>query len=259
MSEYKDEIIRLRKQGKSYREIESELDCSKGTIAYHCKRERLEDTGMKNEPIDNEKEKKIGQYYKDHTGKETAKKFNVSERSVHKYTESNRSNRNNKTKINIKKCKWCKKLFITSIAKPDLERRRTTCSQACLHSFRSNHSKEVAANTNKRSKNEKYFAELCKEQFGGVKTNEPMFNGWDADVIIKDLKVAILWNGRWHYEKIVKNHSVEQVQNRDKIKRKEIRDEGYIPYTIVDMGKHNKNLVERQFKLFLNTLTKIAG
>lgn len=32
----KDEILELRKLGYSYRQIESKLGCSKGTISYHC-------------------------------------------------------------------------------------------------------------------------------------------------------------------------------------------------------------------------------
>lgn len=32
---HKDEIFRLRGEGKSYREIQKILNCSKGTIAYH--------------------------------------------------------------------------------------------------------------------------------------------------------------------------------------------------------------------------------
>lgn len=35
MTKHKDEIIRLGKEGKSYREIQKILGCSKGTIAYH--------------------------------------------------------------------------------------------------------------------------------------------------------------------------------------------------------------------------------
>lgn len=31
----KEEIIRLKEEGKSYREIKKELGCSLGTIAYH--------------------------------------------------------------------------------------------------------------------------------------------------------------------------------------------------------------------------------
>jgi len=32
----KEQILKLRKEGKSYREIQKVLNCSKGTIAYHC-------------------------------------------------------------------------------------------------------------------------------------------------------------------------------------------------------------------------------
>ena len=105
----------------------------------------------------------------------------------------------------------------------------------------------------RRSKNEIYFSELCNKRFRFVKTNEPMFNGWDADVIIEDIKVAILWNGIWHYKKIKSNHSTDQVRNRDKIKIKEIKKCGYTPYVIKDLGRHSKKLVESEFKKFLLT------
>lgn len=101
---------------------------------------------------------------------------------------------------------------------------------------------------NKRSKNEIYFASLCEKHFNFVQTNVSMFNGWDADVIINDIKLAILWNGIWHYKKITNKHSVKQVQNRDEIKMIEIRKFGYEPYIIKDLGKFNKSFVEEEFK-----------
>jgi len=103
----------------------------------------------------------------------------------------------------------------------------------------------------RRSKNEIYFAELCKEKFQNVKTNEPIFNGWDADVILPDQKIAILWNGKWHYQKITAKHSVKQVQNRDQIKQKEIEKAGYKIYVVKDLGKYNKDFVKEEFKKFL--------
>lgn len=36
MTKHRDKILRLRAEGKTYNEIQSELGCSKGTIAYHC-------------------------------------------------------------------------------------------------------------------------------------------------------------------------------------------------------------------------------
>ena len=32
----KEKIIKLREQGKTYNQIKKELNCSKGTISYHC-------------------------------------------------------------------------------------------------------------------------------------------------------------------------------------------------------------------------------
>ena len=53
----------------------------------------------------------------------------------------------------------------------------------------------------RRSKNEKLFCVLCEQYFNKVGHNEPIFNGWDVDILIYDLKIAILWNGVWHYKK----------------------------------------------------------
>ena len=110
----------------------------------------------------------------------------------------------------------------------------------------------------KRSKAEIYFYELCKKHFNNVLSNERMFNGWDADIILPDYKIAILYNGKWHYEEISKQVSLIQIQNRDKIKENEIRKCGYIPYIIKDLNKFNKTFVEEQFNLFLEYIRNIS-
>lgn len=104
------------------------------------------------------------------------------------------------------------------------------------------------------SKNEIEFCKLCEEYFDNVKHNESIFNGWDADIIIEDIKFAVLWNGPWHYKQITKSHSVKQTQNRDKIKVKEIEECGWTPYIIKDMGKANKDFVKEKFDEFLKYL-----
>lgn len=106
----------------------------------------------------------------------------------------------------------------------------------------------------RRSKNEIEFCKLCEEYFDNVKHNESIFNGWDADIIIEDIKFAVLWNGPQHYKQITKSHSVKQTQNRDKIKVKEIEECGWTPYIIKDMGKANKDFVKEKFDEFLKYL-----
>ncbi len=158
----------------------------------------------------------------------------------------------------IKICKECKLKFEV----PPYMNSRIFCSQKCssigktkninVESCRKGGLKSAKIQSKiRRSKNEIHFAELCKSYFNNVKMNKQMFNGWDADVIIEDIKTAVLWNGKWHYEKITKKHSVKQVQNRDKIKIKEIKKCGYDPYVIKDMGSENKKFVIEEFNKFI--------
>lgn len=62
---------------------------------------------------------------------------------------------------------------------------------------------------------------MLKEVYPIVLNNHIIADNWDADIGIPDIKVAILWNGPWHYKEMnFSNHSLSQVQNRDKIKIK---------------------------------------
>jgi uncharacterized CHY-type Zn-finger protein len=107
-----------------------------------------------------------------------------------------------------------------------------------------------AQKQSRRSQNKIYFSELCLEYFT-ITTNETFFDGWDADVIIHSDKMAVLWNGIWHYKQISKTQSLKQVQARDKVKTAIIEKKGYAPFVIVDMGKHDKNFVDQEFATFL--------
>ena len=106
----------------------------------------------------------------------------------------------------------------------------------------------------RRSKNEMKFCELCVNYFENVRHNEPIFNGWDADVIIEDIKFAVLWNGKVHYEPIFGEANYNRVINRDKIKIKEIERCGYKTYIIKDTGKHNNEFVNEKFLDFVEFL-----
>lgn len=129
---------------------------------------------------------------------------------------------------------------------------RSTCSEDCFHEAASAAGRHAATKIAKRSKNEINFCTLCEDYFGieNVLHNEPLFNGWDADIILVDQKVAILWNGPWHYRKVTEQHSLEQVQVRDQIKIAEIIKAGFTPYIIEDSAKKSKNSVEVQEEFF---------
>lgn len=113
-----------------------------------------------------------------------------------------------------------------------------------------------AANLQRRSKNEIAFCTLCEKEFQNVGHNEPIFNGWDADVLLYDFKIAILWNGPWHYKEIFKTgkQTLKSIQNRDAIKLKEISNAGWIPYIIKDVKRRDPDKVQREFDIFKSFL-----
>lgn len=159
------------------------------------------------------------------------------------------------------KCNFCNIEFIPKLSK------RMYCSKQCSINYNKTSvefiervkrigrigGKISAKSQQRRSKNEICFAELCETYFGkdDIQCNTPIFEGWDADVIILSKKIAVLWNGQWHYKQIMKSQSLIQVQTRDKIKYDTIIRCGYTPFIIKDMGKYNKNFVQQEFECFL--------
>jgi DNA-binding CsgD family transcriptional regulator len=111
----KENILELRKKGKSYNEISKILNISKGTISFHCVSMGI------NEPVNGiqqfvsiENIVKLNDFYKNHTIEETANEFKISRSTVIKYvdaktvklTENERKRRNyNSVKNRIQKLK----------------------------------------------------------------------------------------------------------------------------------------------------------
>ena len=101
-------------------------------------------------------------------------------------------------------------------------------SAECTHKKFSNFGRKAASILQKRSKDEISLCQLCESFFQNISHNKPIANGWDADILLEDYQIAILWNGPWHYKEMgLKNHSLKQVQNRDKIKIKEFENIGW--------------------------------
>lgn len=96
---------------------------------------------------------------------------------------------------------------------------RTLCSDLCIKECRSRQGRKSASVRVTRSQDEIALYELCQKKFPSTSHNEEIIDGWDADIVIKDLKMAVLWNGPWHRVQMPhKNHSLRQVQTRDRIK-----------------------------------------
>lgn len=97
---------------------------------------------------------------------------------------------------------------------------RTTCkSIQCKIDLCKSAGKSSASKRKVRSKQEIELFDLCRSAFKNVSSNSVIVDGWDADIVLHDERIAILWNGPWHYRDMkMKNHSLAQVQMRDKIK-----------------------------------------
>ena len=126
------------------------------------------------------------------------------------------------------KVSWC--IVCGSIIK---NKHKSTCSKDCL-SIRGQQTGRIggiksASIKVKRSKDEIKLFELCFNFFSNVKSNYIISGGWDSDIAILDKKIAIFWNGPWHYKEMgFHNHSLKQVQNRDLIKRNLFESEGWL-------------------------------
>jgi len=119
----------------------------------------------------------------------------------------------------ISQCVICSKFFSGTIK---------TCSSECLRDLRSRVGRKASSSRVLRSKDEIALYELCKSHYSKITHNDPIANGWDADILIHDTKTAVLWNGPWHYKEMgISNHSLKQVQNRDALKLKEFKAIGW--------------------------------
>lgn len=130
---------------------------------------------------------------------------------------------NLKCDLTINTCIVCDKVFLSKNIKK-------CCSHECLRKQNilqcAINGKISSSKRVKRSNNEIELFNLLSQKYECL-NNKPMFNGWDADIIIPELKLTIHWNGPWHYRKITFKHSVLQVQNREFLKLNEIKKLGY--------------------------------
>jgi len=179
-----------------------------------------------------------------------------SEYCAHKYAQTFTNNQN--VSLAAKEA-WKQREFVPKqkkcpICGTTFERKYTKCCSSDCAKMKMSEGGRKSSEVQKyhrSSKNECLFADLCETRYTKVLRNARMFNGWDADVILPEYKIAVLWNGNWHRKKITKVHSVQQVINRDKIKVDEIRKMGYNVYVIEDNGKFNPSFVNDEFAKFM--------
>ncbi len=89
-----------------------------------------------------------------------------------------------------------------------------------------------AAAQGRRSRGEILFYDLCADRGWRLTHNDPAFDGYDADILIHDHKVAIHYDGPCHRRVIFTGQSLPQIQTRDRRKRAIISRHGWRNFTI---------------------------
>ncbi len=146
--------------------------------------------------------------------------------------EENKQNRRPRfTRIKIATCLICQKQFYIR----GRSKIRQACSKECRQTIFRAAGKKAASVLKKRSVNEINLFNLCQSYFNRVSHNTILVDGWDADIVIYDLDLAVCWNGPWHYREMTGlKHSLKQVQNRDRIKTNILRKNGWVVLTFED-------------------------
>ena len=112
-----------------------------------------------------------------------------------------------------RKCKECNTEFICNT-----KSKRKYCSNRCIGSRGGKASSQKRIT---RSKDEIVLYNYIQNVIPNTEHNTIITDGWDADIVLRDKKIAILWNGPFHYKEMgFSNHSLRQVQNRDKLKKR---------------------------------------
>jgi len=89
----------------------------------------------------------------------------------------------------------------------------------------------------RRSKIEALFFEKIKKIFKDAESNKILVDGWDTDIFLPSEGIAIFWNGACHYYPIYGQKSLNQTQNRDRIKKSLFEDAEYKVYIIKDIDE----------------------
>ena len=124
------------------------------------------------------------------------------------------------SKIFILECRDCNSPFV-------YKRKSKQLCKSCFEEFRKNHFVSMGRKSAKkqviRSSREIELYELLSNNYDCLH-NERIFNGFDADILIPKLKLAILWDGIWHYKQVGKlSYNFKQTQRNDKRRLIEIK------------------------------------
>ena len=121
------------------------------------------------------------------------------------------------------------------------EQQGVYCSIKCCHKYKTYKS---------RSLNEELFYNKIKELYPSAAANVAI-EGREADILLDELKIAVHWNGIWHYKPIRGAKILNDIQRRDHERYQIFEAAGFSNYIIRDDNSHDPSKVQEELDRFL--------
>ena len=158
---------------------------------------------------------------------------------------------NSKTKI--KECKNCKK----EIKRQTSQLKKTKysfCSKSCAATYNNKLKRK-----SRRSKIEAKFYDLIVKEFidlNILSNDKTMLDGYEVDIAIPELKLAIEWNGIVHFKPIYGTTKLNKIQSRDSQKLKIASNKNINLIVIPDLVSNDK-ILNKAFNDVKNIINKL--
>ena len=148
------------------------------------------------------------------------------------------------SKTTIKPCAWCGKSV--SRTPGQVKKNKSTnifCNCSCAASYNNTQKRS----SNRRSKSESKLFDLLSEQYEQLEflaNDKSMLDGYEVDIAIPQIKLAIEWNGIIHYKPIYGSEKLNKVQKRDSEKQHVAKQKGINLIVITDLASKDSYVKE---------------
>jgi hypothetical protein len=112
-------------------------------------------------------------------------------------------------------CAWCGKKFFKQASQIKMTK-NNFCGKSCAASYNNTQKRK-----SRRSKCEKLLFELLMKEFADLiilPNNKTLLNGYEVDIAIPSLNLAIEWNGIVHFKPIYGEEKLQKIITRDQEK-----------------------------------------
>ena len=136
------------------------------------------------------------------------------------------------------KCPMCGKIIKVI---PSEAKKRKFCSGTCRNIF---NNKNICGSTSKAENI--LYNEITKTfpDLEVIRNDRKTLNGLELDIFIPKLKLAIEWNGIFHYKDVHKNNSLEKTKRKDILKEEMCKNIGIDLIVVKDLVSNKKFIID---------------